>query len=151
QNEGVELEFPEHLFGRPNRYSHALRDIFFYHELPPATWTVGQRVFAYYPKFMDPPLHLLFPGHVRAVEFDVCVIIGFNDKSNVAVPTTLVEPLEINEGDLVYSCMAHQDEIVAYRERWGPCRVVKRHDEELMLQDAMGQIFRATISQIAVA
>ena len=147
QNEAVELEFPLYT---TLRYKHALRDIFLYRDLPPPEWTIGQRVFAYFPKYMDPPLPLLFPGRVAAVQYDVCVSVAFDDKANSYVPTTLVENLDISEGDFVFSCMSHRDEIVAYREHWGPCRVVKRQGENLLLQDALGQIFRAAISQIAV-
>ncbi len=147
QNEAVELEFPlfTHL-----RYTHALRDIFFYHDLTPTEWTVGQRVFAYSPKPTDPPLPLLFPGRVSNVYHEVCVSVDFDDKANSWVPTTLVEVLDIQKHDLVYSCMSHRDEIVSYREHWGPCRVAERQDEHLILQDALGQTFRAAISQIAV-
>src|SRR5262249_27258374 len=110
----------------------------------------GQRVFAYVPKPMDPPLPLLFPGRVNAIHYDVCVAVGFDDKGNAVVPMTLVENLEVAEGDIVYTCLSHRDEIVSYREHWAPCRIVKRQGESLMLQDAVGQVFRAAISQVAV-
>lgn len=145
--EAVELEFPLY---DTLRYMHSLRDICLYRDIPPAEWSIGQRVFAYCPKPMDPPLPLFFPGRVVAVHFEVCVLVGFDDKANSVVPTTLVENLDIHEGDLVYSCISHRDEIVATREQWGPCRVAKRHGDDLVLHDFLGQTFRATISQIGV-
>lgn len=150
RNEAVELEYPEHLFGKPNRYMHPLREICLYRDLTPTDWAVGQRVFGYVPKPMDPPLHLFFPGRVRAVHYDVCVEVGFDDKANGVVPTTLVENLEINVGDLVFTCTSYRDEIVASREEWSPCRVVELHGENLILQDALSQTFPANIEQIAV-
>lgn len=150
QNEAVELEYAKELFGQAIRYMHPLREICFYDKLKPGEWEIGERVFAYIPTNFNPELFLLFPGRVHAVHFEVCVEVEFDHRGNVIVPTTLVEKLELSVGDIVHACTSVQDQLVQSVESWMPCRILKLQDDDLILQDALGEVFKSTIRQIAV-
>src|SRR5262249_1359776 len=98
----------------------------------------------------DTPLVLLFPAIVQAIHVDVCVEVEFDDGETAYVPTTLVEQYEPSVGDLVYTCTSYLSHGTNPQERCGPCPILNRDGDRVLLQDDAGTQFEAATSMVAV-
>lgn len=127
-----------------------LREVRLYYDLPEISWEKGAKVFAYKPVHFVPDLFLMFPATVQAVHHGVCVEVIFEDGGLHLVPITLVQDFDVNPGDAVHTCTTYLSHGTNPSEQWGPCRVVDRVGERLVLQADAHAPFETQIDMVAI-
>ena len=145
--DAVEVRYLNPLSQRDDRYVELLRDVRCYAERVDIPWTKGDRVFGYVPVALHPHKALYFPGTVQGFHYGMCVEIDFDDATQALVPTTLIEPLRLVAGAVVYV----RNDPHAFVRSYDPCRLMEFHENELLVQDiGTGNTMEVHLSSIGI-
>jgi len=150
KDETAEVKYPHSIYGKTERLTVFLRDLQFYHELEESHWRKGAHVFAFRDIRFIPEMFLFFPGIVLDTQDEVLVHVEFSDGHNAILPTTLLEKPTFDPGDIVFTCTSYVSHAINPVASWGPCRVVERKGDRLVLQDGSGQPFETPINMITI-
>jgi hypothetical protein len=160
KGESVDIAFPAAFYGNGATWlTTLLRELRVYHDLWPIAWKMKARVFAYRAVPFDyvykavelkPERFLMYPGRVQGIHHDVCVQVEFVNGETAYVPITLVERLDVSQGDTVFTCTSYISHGTNPDARWTPCRVLERDGENLLLRDGAGEQFETPIGMVAI-